>query len=52
MSGYKTYAVALGIVLVAVGSFLSGDATLQEAIVTALTGLGLGTLRHGVKTNA
>jgi len=48
LSGKKTYVVAAGVVLVAVGGFLSGEVTLIEAVTTALAGLGLGTLRAGV----
>lgn len=47
-SGKKTYIVAVGIVLVSIGSFLSGDATLQEAFNHILEGLGLAALRAGV----
>lgn len=48
LSGKKTYVVAAGIVMAALGAFLAGDATLQEALVTALEGLGLATLRIGI----
>ena len=49
LQGKKTYIVAIGIVMAAAGGFFAGDATLQEAITQALTGLGLGALRMGVK---
>ena len=52
LQGKKTYIVALGIVLAAAGGFFAGELTVQEAIVQALTGLGLGTLRMGVKADA
>ncbi|MFZ5719184.1 MAG: hypothetical protein ACOY5Y_06920 [Pseudomonadota bacterium] len=48
LSGKKTYLVALGVVAVAVGQFLTGDAALAEAVNQALVGLGLATLRAGV----
>ncbi len=44
-AGYKTYAAAIGIVLVAVGGWLSGDLTPIAAITQLLAGLGLGGLR-------
>lgn len=46
--GKKTYLVAAGVVLTAAGAYLSGEATLSAAIVQALTGLGLATVRMGV----
>ena len=52
MEGKKTYIVAAGIVLMAVGGFLSGDLTALEAVQQGMTGLGLGTLRLGVATTA
>jgi hypothetical protein len=52
LQGKKTYMVALGIVLAAAGGFFAGELTVQEAIVQALTGLGLGALRMGVKADA
>lgn len=48
LDGKKTYIVAGGVVMAAVASLLTGDATLSEAIVRALEGLGLATLRMGV----
>lgn len=48
LAGKKTYLVAAGIVAAAVGSFLTGDLSLAEAVNSALTGLGLGALRAGV----
>lgn len=47
-NGKKTYIVSVGIVLVAVGGFLAGDLTVQEAINQTLMGFGLGTLRMGI----
>lgn len=48
LQGKKTYIVAAGIICTALGSFLNGDSTLVQAIVTGLEGLGLATLRAGV----
>lgn len=48
LQGKKTYIVAFGVVVSAVVSFLVGDATLAQAISTALEGTGLATLRAGV----
>lgn len=52
LEGKKTYIVAAGIILMAVGGLLSGDLTIQDAVQQGLTGLGLGTLRLGVATTA
>ena len=46
--GYKTYIVAAALVLTAVGSWVSGDMTLQEVVNQVLTGLGLAALRNGM----
>ena len=48
--GKRTYIVAVGVVAIAVGGFLAGDLSLQEAINQGLVGLGLATLRMGVKS--
>ena len=48
LEGKKTYIVALGIVCTALGSFLNGDSSLAQAILTSLEGLGLASLRAGV----
>jgi len=45
LKGYRTYAASAGIVLAAVGGFLSGDTTVLEAVTLALTGLGFAGLR-------
>lgn len=47
-NGKKTYIVSLGVILAAVGGYLTGEMTLAETVTTALAGLGLGTLRMGV----
>lgn len=49
LPGKKTHIVAAGIVLSGVGAFLSGEASLQEAVIMVLNGLGFSALRIGVK---
>jgi hypothetical protein len=46
--GYRTYIIAIMIIVQAVGAFLTGDMTLAEAVNAALLGTGLGALRAGV----
>lgn len=48
INGSKTYLVAAGVIMLAVGGFLTGDLSLNEAITQGMAGLGLGALRHGV----
>jgi hypothetical protein len=48
LSGKKTYTVAIGLCLLAAGSYLHGDYTLVQAIEEALTGLGLAGMRAGI----
>lgn len=45
LEGRRTYLVAAGVIATAVGQFLTGDATVAEAVNAALVGLGLATLR-------
>ena len=45
LNGKKTYLAAAGILLAAVGGFLTNDLTLIEAVTAALTGLGFAGLR-------
>ena len=50
--GYKTYIIATGVIMVAVGQALTGDATLGDAvnqIGLALMGVAI---RKGIKTDA
>jgi len=47
-SGYKTYIVAGLAILTAVGQYLSGDASLSEAIQLAVTAVLGVTLRQGI----
>lgn len=48
LQGKKTYIVAVGAVVAAVVSFLTGEMTLAEAINSGLIGAGLATLRAAV----
>ena len=48
LKGYKTYIVAVALILTAVASWTSGDLTLQAAITQVLTGLGIGALRNAI----
>ena len=48
LTNKKTHIVAFGIVVSAVVAFLTGEASLAEAINQGLTGLGLSALRIGV----
>lgn len=45
MKGRKTYLIALGAVLAAVGGYLTGEFTLADAINTFVVGGGLASLR-------
>jgi hypothetical protein len=45
LEGKRTYLVAIGVIATAVGQYLTGDATVAEAVNAALVGLGLATLR-------
>lgn len=48
-SGYKTYAIAAGVVLTALSPWLTGEIALADVDWrVVLEGLGLGTLRAGV----
>lgn len=50
-NGKKTYTAAIGLILVAVGSYLSGDQTLGASMTQVLAGLGIAGMRHGVSKN-
>tara|TARA_R100001086_G_scaffold180400_1_gene100161 strand:- start:1406 stop:1591 length:186 start_codon:yes stop_codon:yes gene_type:complete len=52
LQGYKTYMVAIIAVLTAILAWLTGEASLFEAIEAVLFATGLGTLRAGVATEA
>lgn len=46
--GKKTYLLAAGAVLSAGGAYLSGEATVAQALQLAFTGALSATLRHGL----
>jgi hypothetical protein len=48
VNGKKTYLVALGALLYAVGGFLHGDLSAAQAIQTGFEALLAATVRHGV----
>ena len=48
LEGKRTYIVAAGVVVSALVAFLTGEATLGQAVTTALEGAGLAALRAGV----
>lgn len=48
LKGKKTYLVAVGAVLLAVGGYLHGDLTWAQAIDTFITGGGLASLRSAL----
>jgi hypothetical protein len=49
LNGKKTYIVALGTLLTAVGGVLSGTIPMAEAIQLAVTAILAATLRNGIK---
>lgn len=46
LDGKKAYLGALGVILVGVGQFLTGDAALLEAVGYVFGGLGIAGIRH------
>jgi len=48
LDGYKTYAVALGAVLVGVGQFLMGETDAVGLVTYFLAGAGAASLRHAL----
>jgi len=52
LKGYKTYIIAAGGILTALGAYLSDTISLTEFIFAVLGSLGIGTLRAGIKTEA
>lgn len=49
LSGKKTYVTAFLAVLAAVGSYLTGDATLIEAVQLGFGAIMAATVRNGIK---
>lgn len=50
LAGYKTYIVAGLAILTAISTYLTGDATMSEAIQLCVTAALGATIRHGVTT--
>lgn len=50
LSGYKTYIVALGGAITAVGAYLSGTVGFVELVTALFNAAGIAGLRHGVTT--
>jgi hypothetical protein len=50
LQGKRTYIVAIGAVVSAIVSFLTGEMTLGEAVNAGLIGAGLAALRAGVES--
>lgn len=51
LAGYKTYIVAGLAIITAVSAWLTGDATLAEAIQLCVTSALGATIRHGITTS-
>jgi hypothetical protein len=49
LQGKRTYIVAVGAIVSAIVSFLTGEMTLGEAVNAGLVGAGLAALRAGVE---
>lgn len=52
LQGKKTYIASIGVIVAAIAGFITGEASLVETITASLTGLGLATLRLGVKEDS
>lgn len=48
LAGYRTYIVAVGAIVAAAVSFLTGETTLGQAVNDAFMGAGLATIRAGL----
>ncbi len=51
LKGYKTYIVGGLAVLGAIGSYLTGDATLAQSVQVAVTAILAMTVRHGIENS-
>ena len=51
MNGYKTYLVALVFIATGLEMYFVGGATVADSALYVLNGLGIGAIRHGIKTN-
>lgn len=50
LQGKRTYIVAIGAIVSAIVSFLTGEMTLSEAVNAGLVGAGIAALRAGVES--
>jgi len=51
LQGKKTYIVAAGAIISAIGAFASGQISLMDLILVGLNGGGIASLRSGVKAD-
>ena len=51
-NGYKTYLVSLVFIATGLEMYFVGGATIAEAGLYVLNGLGLGAIRHGIKSDS
>ena len=49
VNGMKTYVVAMAMIMYALGGWIAGKVDVNTAIQTALIGLGMMGLRHGIE---
>ncbi len=50
-NGYKTYIVAVGFVVTGLEMYFVEGTALSSALLYVLNGLGIGAIRHGIKTS-
>lgn len=51
LAGYKTYIVAAGAVITAIGAYASGAIPLEETIKAVFEAVAVATLRKGIKND-
>ncbi len=51
LKGKKTYIVAAGGILAALGGYLTGQMSVFEAVLVGINSLGLSSLRAGIKSD-
>lgn len=52
LSGWKTYIVAVGAIITAIGGYASGAITLPELVAAIFAAVGTMTVRHAITTTA
>lgn len=52
LSGWKTYIVAAGAIITAIGGYASGAITLPELVSAIFAAVGTMTIRHAITTTA